>query len=478
MFRAWLRRRSHRQPRRRCRARLAPWPARGLHLEPLEDRWLLSAGPASTLSLIPGLSQAPYTPVVLLDLTSQGSTFVFSTALPAIAFPTSLPTPLFRAFVSWGDGSQSAGALTAAGATPVSIIGSHTYEAPSGIPPVQPAGASAPLGKEVGPASPPAVVVTLTVDMPRTPAAGLNSGQVLIQISLEGFGDQSRGNGPARIDIQVHVLLGAAPFDGTSLVDASAALADSADHLPPVPPIPPGVVGPPWKPRLPETLPGLPPPDRTKGTAANPPALKGSNVPAIVADPPAVRDTTLTAPPADLTKDPPVEWLRGRARDLITLLQAGPDKPASVDEPGKPLGEGIPGLDGPPAAAVPPSRPRADDPVPRRRANRQEPAADRLVPEDPPRAAWGAALFPPDVPMQEPAAAPATYFGQLDPAEEAEHEAALAPAGGDGPPAPRRVGLSYRLLLVGYALWSMCWLRHGRLTREHRPIRSGEGKAP
>ncbi len=479
MFRAWLRRRLNRQPRRRFRACSAPWPARGLHLEPLEDRWLLSAGPASTLSLLPGSPQAPNTPVILFDLASQGSKLVLTAALPAIAFPTSLPATAFRAVVNWGDGSLSAGALTAASSTPVSIIGSHTYEAPNGTSSAEPVGTSPPPGKGTGPVSPPAVVVTVTVDTPRTPVAGFGSGQVLIQISLEGFGDQSRTNSPPHIDVQVHVLIGAAHPDGASLVDASAALSDSAEHLPPVPPIPPGIVGPPWKPSPPEPLPGPNPPGQSRNTTANPPALKGPGVPAIVAEPPAIRDTTLTAPPADPAGGPAVEWLRGRARDLIALLRTSTVKPASVGEPDQPLGEIIPGFAGPPAAAVPASRPLADDPLPRRRGDRQEPAADRLIPADSPRAAWGGSLFQPDARTQEPAAAaPATYFGQLDPAEEAEQEAALAPAGSQLTPAPRRASWPYRLLLVGYALWSLCWFRHGRLTRDNRAMRSGAWKAP
>ena len=489
MFAASLRRRLNGKPRRRFHA--GAEPARGrLQLEPLEDRWLLSAGTASPLSFrtILGRPPASLIPVVQFNYTSPRSPFVVNLGVPVFVLPVFVGSVSLQAVVNWGDGSQSVGTLPSANSVAVNIVGSHAYE-----PPETPAGASSPPGTGAQTPTPPAVAVTTTVDTARTPEIAPGSGKAFVQISVDGLGDQTPGTGPARIAIQVYFLIGLAAIpdvgltlDGAFLIDASAAFSDGAEHLPPVPPVPPGPVGQPWKPNPPEPIPGPHPPGfaphSPSGLSRNQPAnflpANDPNVPAVVTTPEPVRDATLaTSLAADSTQEPVVQWLKNRARDLAVLLQPGPDKAGSVDELGMSVEETSPRVVVPSAPVVPVPKRRTDDSSPLRELIFNGPAGEHLFSEDSDRAGWAAVPLPPDALAQEAAvtAAPATYFGQFSPAEEAEQEAALASARGEAAPARRAAGRSYRLLLmvVGYSLWSLCWFRNGKFPGKTGPAAGG-----
>jgi hypothetical protein len=438
------------------------------------------------LSFVPGSTLTSLTPVAVFNFTAQRSRFVLNLGVPVFVFPVPLRAASLQAVVHWGDGSQSVGALAATDFPVVNIVGSHAYE-----PATTPAGASSPQGTGAQTPAPPAVAVTTTVDTARIPGIASDSGQAFVQISVEGLGDKAPGTGPARVDVQVHFLIGLAgisdfsvTLDGASLVDAWAAFPDGAEHLPPVPPVPPGPVGPPWRPSPPEPIPGPHPPGfaphspqgLSRSQPVNFPPANDPNPPAVGTTPATVRDTTLaTSVTGDSTQDPVVQWLKSRARDLAVLLQPGPDKAGSLDEPGKPFEETSPKVVGPSAPVLPVPGRRTDESSPLRELIRNGPAAERLFPEDSDRTGWAAVPLPPDALAQEAAvtAASATYFGQFSPAEEAEQEAAASSTRGETAPPRRAAGRSYRLLLmvVGYSLWSLCWFRYGRFPGKYGPRR-------
>ncbi len=488
MVPTWLRQRLHGNPDRRGRAHTLRRPARRLSLEPLEDRWLLSAGPAPTLSLVPGPAQTSLPLLLAIDLVPHDFAASLNIRLSGVAFPPPQSAASLQTVIDWGDGARTLGTLPLTNTAALSIIGSHTYQPPEPPPEQSPAGPAArPSGSSANnPIVSPVVVIATALVPSRTSATGISTGQVVVQVTLEGVGEPPATNGPTRISIRLYIVavpIGvqavSAALDDVSIVLALAPILDNPDHLPPVPPISPGVTGPPWKPSPAEPLPSphllgfeagkrpiVPsmPPGQSRGSFPNfladndpPAAVEGGNAGSI-------RGTVLaTAPAADPNTDPVREWFRRRARDLAILLHTDRARAGSPDEPGKLGADPAPEPTGRPAPApfLPPwlaNGPGVHDPV-----------AELLLPEAAPRADRGAPLLQPNA-----AAAPTSYFGELDSAEEAEQEAA-ATASTKGRNAPvRRLAGCYRLLVVvGCALWSLCWLRHGRFTGPHAPTLDG-----
>ncbi len=490
MVPTWLRQRLHGNPDRRGRAHTLRRPARRLSLEPLEDRWLLSAGPAPALSLVPGPAQTSLPLLLAIDLVPYGPTISLNIRLSGVAFPPPQSAASLQTVVDWGDGARSVDTLPLTN-TAFNVIGSHTYQPPKPPPEQSPVGSAAlpnsPEGSANNPIVPPEVVIATALVPSRTSATGISAGQVIIQVTSESGGEQPVTNGPTRISIRLYIVavpIGvqavSAALDDVSIILALAPILDNPGHLPPVPPVPPGVTGPPWKPSPAEPLPsphllgfeaGKGPivpsmlPGQSRGSFPN--FLAGNDPPATVegGNSGSIRGTVLaTVPAADPITDPVREWFRRRARDLAILLHTNRAKAGSPDEPGKLGADPAPEPTDRPAPApfLPPwlaNGPGAHDPV-----------AELLLPEAVPRADRGAPLPPPNA-----AAAPASYFGELDPAEEAEQEAAAtASTRGRNAPARRLVGWPYRLLVVvGCALWYLCWFRHGRFTGPDAPVVDG-----
>jgi hypothetical protein len=438
---------------------------------------------------------------VVINLAPRNFEVSLGFRVPSFVLLLSQPAASFQTVIDWGDGARSAGTLPVTNAAVV--IGSHTYESPSAVPAtaapppaVPPVRPNSPGGSDDKPTAAPDGFVATAGENSPAPETDSTSGQVVIQVALEGVGEQHSTKGTVWISIRLNIVTTATSFqavsatlDDVSVVLALAPVLDNPDHLPPVPPLPPGVTGPPWKPSPPEFLPAphVPGFEASKAPIARSslPGQSRSSSPSFLADTDpiapvegtnsgSVRGTALTTALAgEPDTDRVMNWFQRRARELALLLDADRTKPSSPDAPADVFKDAASEPAGQPA--LPRSVPQwlADDPILSLQAIGNDPIAGLLLADAVPRADRGRLLLQPTTPAgNAAAAAPARYFGQLDPAEEAEQEAAVtATTAGRNAPTRRRMGWPSRLLLVvGCALWSLCWFRHAKLTGPRAPV--------